>query len=648
MSEDARPQVEPTRREGGASDQPQATQREGQGPAPTARESNPGFQGGFPNSLLGRFTIVEVFDARGAESDGYRIRDQSGQEFFLKVYRRGVSPKPELLERIRRADPKEVIRLYEYGQTEEGLWFERLEYAPQGTLGALIRQWPGKAPDDFLQETLQELATALSHIHSLDIEHRDLKPENILVRTLSPLDLVLTDFGIASMLDASIRMTSAHRTDLYAPPEAFAGEVYRTKWDYWSLGMILVEMIAGGHPLAGLGPQAVTGRLVTGSVDSFVDGVSDAAWRKLCRGLLRRDPRKRWAESEVGRWLRNPNDPSLRVDEDADEVPPGASRASPLRFSGRDYATPNDLAAAMGANWADAEAFWRSGDQQRKLSDWLRHELGLGPLARAVEDVDRTQGLKADAQLFLVIRMLGGAPTFRGRPLSAASIEEAGVSSLGGDAGARGWLQQVQSLDLLSLEARAPNADRSLGEIVVRWNRAISEFGTQATAVAKASGNAAPQLAGDTLALLLGAASGEEGLEIARVQAGKAGTRSARSTLWYARIGDARTASPAAATLLVVMAGAAAAEVAAARKQRAARNDALWGHMTIGGLLAVGVAGLFWMAAASMCGRSSALCVQHAWQTRTLSMIDLIYLGLAVGGSIAVLITVQLRTATSE
>jgi len=69
-----------------------------------------------------------------------------------------------------------------------------------------------------LTELIRSLAAALQAVHAQQLIHRDLKPENLLVRCTEPLEVVLTDFGIASVQDATLRFTSSARTLAYGAP----------------------------------------------------------------------------------------------------------------------------------------------------------------------------------------------------------------------------------------------------------------------------------------------------------------------------------------------------------------------------------------------------------------------------------------------
>lgn len=107
------------------------------------------------------------------------------------------------------------------------------------------------------------LADALAHAHAAGIVHRDLKPANVL---LSGSRVVITDFGIARILDASLRLTSSAvivGTPQYMPPEQLDGNPVKTPGDMWALGATLFAAVEGHPPFDGPSLSAVWAAILT-------------------------------------------------------------------------------------------------------------------------------------------------------------------------------------------------------------------------------------------------------------------------------------------------------------------------------------------------------------------------------------------------
>jgi hypothetical protein len=101
------------------------------------------------------------------------------------------------------------------------------------------------------------LADALGHAHIAGIVHRDLKPANVL---LAADRIVITDFGIARILDESVRLTSSAvlvGTPQYMPPEQLDGELVQAPGDMWALGATLYTAVEGHPPFEGQTLSAV-------------------------------------------------------------------------------------------------------------------------------------------------------------------------------------------------------------------------------------------------------------------------------------------------------------------------------------------------------------------------------------------------------
>jgi len=113
------------------------------------------------------------------------------------------------------------------------------------------------------QHILYQLALATKYIHSANIIHRDIKPENIC------LDLngkpYLTDFGISEMVENNHKYSkyetilpissSSSGTLLYLAPEILArGNHHSYQVDFWSLGVVMYELLFRKRPYEKMAP----------------------------------------------------------------------------------------------------------------------------------------------------------------------------------------------------------------------------------------------------------------------------------------------------------------------------------------------------------------------------------------------------------
>ena len=239
-------------------------------------------------------TEAEVFLVKNCETDEMRV-----VKWYYNVEHR---PNHDVMEKLMTMDLHHIPRLFEHGISMNGRYFELLEYIEGGSLDDLITE---EIPDDDeAKAIIREIVEALEHLESQGIAHRDLKPENILVRSRNPLDLVIVDFGLSRVTSGNLHKTRLGETPLYSPPEG--GRIVHRTRDWWSLGIIAVKLRMGKHPWEELDNDQIILNKTT--IPAPIPPELGPGWRLLAKGLLTRDPEKRWSALEVERWLNGESD----------------------------------------------------------------------------------------------------------------------------------------------------------------------------------------------------------------------------------------------------------------------------------------------------------------------------------------------------
>lgn len=92
------------------------------------------------------------------------------------------------------------------------------------------------------------MVLAVEFLHSHNILYRDLKPENVLVDERGHLRL--TDFGLcrSNFKQKRDRAMSFVGSPEYMSPEILLGSGYDYSVDYYTLGVLLYEMLVGLPP----------------------------------------------------------------------------------------------------------------------------------------------------------------------------------------------------------------------------------------------------------------------------------------------------------------------------------------------------------------------------------------------------------------
>ncbi len=117
------------------------------------------------------------------------------------------------------------------------------EYVQGGEIFRLLRR-ENLFPNDVALFYITEIVLALEYLHKQKIAYRDLKPENLLVAADGHMKI--TDFGFAKQIND--RTFTLCGTPEYLAPEIIMSIGHNHGVDWWALGILIFEMLAGYPP----------------------------------------------------------------------------------------------------------------------------------------------------------------------------------------------------------------------------------------------------------------------------------------------------------------------------------------------------------------------------------------------------------------
>ena len=321
--------------------------------------------------LVGGYTLISRLGA-GAMGSVWRVRDDGGQEYAMKILRDSLSEddvppdSPEARERLTarerlRREAMALRRVQHPGvcgivdmELDDSLAFIVTELIEGKNLRDDVAA-NGRYVGTDLERLTRKLIDAVKAVHAAGIIHRDIKPTNVMVSATGP---ILVDFGIA-MGEGESHVT---RTGLvmgtpgFIAPEIIDGAESDEMTDWWSVASVLA-FAATGAPVFGSKPMmAVLERAAAGNAN--LTGLP-AGTTAAFRSALDPDRSKRCTpEALLPAIERDAMDPTAwEVVRPFDPASPDAGEDSP--------ADPNNPRSL----WTDDEIDDGPGEQDDELID---------------------------------------------------------------------------------------------------------------------------------------------------------------------------------------------------------------------------------------------------------------------------------------
>ncbi|KAF5959751.1 hypothetical protein HYC85_000960 [Camellia sinensis] len=272
------------------------------------------------------FEILKVV-GQGAFGRVYQVRKRGSSEIFaMKVMRKDKIMEKNHAEYMKterdiltKVDHPFIVQLRYSFQTKYRLYLV-LDFVNGGHLFFQLYH-QGLFREDLARLYAAEIVSAVSHLHANGVMHRDLKPENILLDADG--HVMLTDFGLAKRFNENTRSNSMCGTLEYMAPEIILGKGHDKAADWWSVGILLFEMLTGKPPFTGGNRQKIQQKIIKDKMKLPAFLSSEA--HSLLRGLLQKEASKRIGSGPGGseeikshKWFKSINWKKL----DAREIQP--------------------------------------------------------------------------------------------------------------------------------------------------------------------------------------------------------------------------------------------------------------------------------------------------------------------------------------
>ncbi|KAM4781817.1 cGMP-dependent protein kinase 2 isoform 2-T3 [Cyanocitta cristata] len=182
-----------------------------------------------------------------------------------------------------------IVKLYRTFKDNKYVYM-LLEACLGGELWSLLRD--RGSFDEFTTKFCVGCVTeAFDYLHQIGIIYRDLKPENLILDAEGYIKLV--DFGFAKKIGSGQKTWTFCGTPEYVAPEVILSKGHDFSVDFWSLGILVYELLTGSPPFSGA-DQMMTYNLILKGIEKLdFPKIITRRPEDLIRRLCRQNPTER-------------------------------------------------------------------------------------------------------------------------------------------------------------------------------------------------------------------------------------------------------------------------------------------------------------------------------------------------------------------
>ncbi|EKX39974.1 hypothetical protein GUITHDRAFT_164805 [Guillardia theta CCMP2712] len=211
----------------------------------------------------------------------------SGRVYALKMLSKSLVLKKKQLNHVlsektilRRISFPFVVNMYSSFKDDKYIYMV-LEYSRGGEFFTHLRN-ATMLNDSAARFYAASVLLALEYLHSRQIVYRDLKPENLLLDSRGYVKIC--DFGFSKVLEPGNKTWTLCGTPEYLAPEIILSRGHGRPVDWWALGVLIFEMLAGYPPFNDEDRMELYKSIVSAKV-SFPKSFSPHAKNIVCRLL---------------------------------------------------------------------------------------------------------------------------------------------------------------------------------------------------------------------------------------------------------------------------------------------------------------------------------------------------------------------------